>query len=187
MEAIHDFDPKTRSIIGRTASALKTLDAFARMDREDIEQEVATRLCARLKNYDQARYVFHKFVNVAMGSIKTDMIRAMNADNEIGRRSKTTSLNRVRAVGDEGESLTAADIIPDGSAPLADEVAFAIDLEELLASLSDELRLAARLLTIHTQEEVAAEMNMPLSTFRRCVLVPLREALAPFRDNSASA
>jgi len=57
----------------------------------------------------------------------------------------------------------------------------------VFSSFSGELRLAARLLTTNTINEVAAEMNMPVSTFRRRVLEPLREALAPLPENRASA
>ena len=187
MEATRDFDKKTSASIRDKAAWLKTLDFFPDMDQEDIEQELAVRLCAKLGNYDPARHDYHTFVRVALGWIKRDLLKARNTENEIARRSRTVSLADTLENDDNGDPLTAADIIPDGSPPLDEEAAFNADFEALLLTFSDEMRQAVRRLPARTINEVAAEMNLPVTTFRRRIYDPLREALAAFRRKRASA
>ena len=187
-----DIGPEEMAIINTEAKRFKRNPVFSGYSSEDIAQDMALFVRKWAWKYDPARAHWHAFIKVyarACGNNLIDKRSSLDPDvKHLKQRIRSAvSLDKTLGLDEAGEPLTAADIIPDRRPAVADEVAFSIDFAEALSSLPEEIRLAARLLTSHTINEVAAELKMPVTTFRRRVLEPLQTALAPFRESYASA
>ena len=187
-----DIGPEEMRIISAEVKRFKRNAVFSGYSAEDIAQDMALFVWKWSPKFDPEKGAWHAFVRVYARARGYNLIdQRSSANPEIRRRKENAgnalSLDEPVEPGDDGEPLTVADAIPDGSPPLDEEIAFSVDFEALLSTFSDEMRQAVRRLPARTINEVAAEMNLPVTTFRRRIYDPLREALTAFRRKRASA
>ena len=187
------FEEATQKIIRQQAKTLKKNPVFFRKDREDIEHDLVVGVCERHSKFDPARQTWHAFVRMVVNSCGIDLIREHSTHNETSRRAKSPSLDCTVDLDEDGLPLTLNETIPDGQPPLADEVAFKIDLETRMASLPDELKpVLARMMQGESHASIAADMGLSKMAFSRKYATPIQQILAPdryeeYREHSASA
>jgi len=187
------FDETTLKIIRERARTLKKNPVFHGKGVEDIEQDLAVRVCELRDKFDPLRQTWHAFVRVVVASAGCNQIDAHSSVNEKTRRRQTVSLDCAVDQDEDGLPLTLADTTPDTVPSIADEVAFKIDLAERMALLPDELKpVLARMMQGESHASIAEDMGLSKMAFSRKYATPIQQILAPdkfeeYRDNSASA
>jgi RNA polymerase sigma factor (sigma-70 family) len=165
---------KVRQIIGRAG--------FKSQDREDLEQELLTRLLHSLKSFDPAKAHRKCFVTAVVERDVANIMRDKKAKKRDHRR--ISSLHVMIEVADEGSTELSA-TIGDGefNARLcrhrrsAEELSqLASDLADVVATLPDDLRALAERLKTQSIAEIARSMGIPRTTLNHSV----RQILARF-------
>jgi len=160
------------------ARQLKKSAVFRSKTIEDVEQDLWLRLLEAERTFDPGKGTWTGFSKAVLESSGQRMIRDMDAGNEaLFRRAQ--SLDEQVGVDEDDEPVYLKDTIAAPVPGLADEACCSIDVQAALSKLSDEFRAVAVRLMTHTQEEVAAEMNLPRRTFIDRYLPDIRSALRP--------
>ena len=167
-----------RGMVRSKARQLKKNGALCAKPIEDVEQDLWLRLLEAERAFDPGKGTWSGFVAAELEFSGQEMIRAMNSDKETAFRG-ALSIETQIGVDEDDEPVCLKDTIVAPVPGLADEACCSMDVQSALSKLSDEFRAVAIRLMTHTQEEVAAEMNLPRRTFIDRYLPAIRNALRP--------
>jgi RNA polymerase sigma-70 factor (ECF subfamily) len=145
---------KARTLIGKAG--------FTSADCEDIEQELAMDLLARLKNYDPTKSKRNSFMARVVEHRIATLLEERHAACRDWRLCRE-SLDDPEWQEHEGAS-SHLDSQPDPSAPTGDDLALAMDLRKALESLPADLRELWDLLLGSNMHRVARETGIPRAT-----------------------
>ena len=160
-----------RSFIRGNVGRLIGKADFRRQDRQDLEQEVWTRLWARLRNYRKEKGQPHAFLAVAIERILVNLLRDRYAEKRDFRRVRSL-LVKVRM--DEGAVELAQTISQQeqdarqGRSPRSDTERSDLvqDVADVIARLSEDQQQLAEQLQHHSLAEIARQRGVPRSTLQ---------------------
>lgn len=169
-----DFNEKidrfTRGIIRRKVKQLIGRAGFKKQDREDLEQELFTRVLQSLPSFDPSKAHRNKFITTVVERYVANILRNKQAEKRDHRR--ISSLNVTIEVADEGPTELAQTIGEReldarlGRCRRSDEelAELAIDLADVIATLPESRQTLLELRKTQTMSEIADEMGVPRTT-----------------------
>jgi RNA polymerase sigma-70 factor (ECF subfamily) len=158
-------------VIRHKAKHLVGTAGFTESDRDDLEQEMMLDVITRLPKFDANKGTPKTFVARIIERKISKLIRHRTTDMRDYRR-EAFSLNESVEDGDGGSiergdlmSRESVDpVVATDSRTGAEEMAFLMDLETVLAGLPDHLRRLCEILKTGTISDAAREMGIPRTT-----------------------
>lgn len=172
-------------LIRESAWKLSHSRGYTVHDVPDIEQELALELIRRLPKFNPAKARRTTFASMVVRNRIRNMVRDRKAEMRDVER-KGPSLNQLVQTK-EGEEIELIENVAQDDMDRfqgnrtrgTDEIAvMRIDMADALAHLPEPLRQAADLLSRMSASDASVAVGMPVSTFRKTRVLPLRAALA---------
>lgn len=132
--------------------------AFARDDREDIEQDLWLDLLERLPKYDPARASLSTFVARVVERRVVSLIRYRSAEKRSAFREECSLDDRV--LDADGRDTARHETTPEVSNDPARLRELERDMAHVMAHLPDDLRAIALALAFGTQNAVGPELGL---------------------------
>jgi RNA polymerase sigma-70 factor (ECF subfamily) len=145
------------SLIRRKARAIADRGGFTAQDRYDIEQELRLRLKESLAQFDPAQAHINAFITTVVERAAISIMRERWA-----RKRDWTGTQSLEVPTERGNVNALPD--PRSGGRDARRRDIAIDLEDVLAALPEELRALALQLKERSVRQIAAELNVPRTT-----------------------
>lgn len=148
------------SIIRRKARGIADRGGFTTQDLHDIEQELRLRLKESLAQFDPTQAHINAFITTVVERAAISIIRERWA-----QKRDSTGTQSLDVPTERGN----VNALPDPRAGGRDTRLrdFALDLEDVLAGLPEELRRLALRLKERNLRQIAHELNVPRTTLYR--------------------
>jgi RNA polymerase sigma-70 factor (ECF subfamily) len=172
--------PEWDCLIRRKARSLKRRPCFQRESRDDIENELFSRVWERLRNTAIPGDRPWQFVRQALNCAVCDLIKS--ADSKKRRFEREAVLLSTRVNGSDGRCMTMHDAVPDRR---RSDLDMQIDVRDLLDAAPTSVRGLGLALREATRSEHARDLGVPRSTTYED-LAKLRRVLEPLRPPSAT-